>query len=590
MKLTHGHLLIRGAAWLICLAPLYAQDETAPAVENGIIPVARDTGPALRPAGEEELISITLDDVPLVDVVRMFTRISGVNIIASAEDLEGSVTVNLSDVAWQPALSSILEMHSLALIEKEPGSGVYSIVPRAADAPPPMATKSFQLKFSTVADVSPIVKSMLEEGATLSEFSSRNMIVVRSTPENLAAVQKLISEIDLPTRQVCIETKFMELTDSASKQLGIRWDSLEAFGIRGSLGPFSRTEQVETGKTREDTLSRFDRRQRTDTVDEKYDMFDQQYETEELEIVELPDGSFVQIRTLEPTRQVIDTIDTGQDVTSDIVDTFSKAITEEQSAILELDSFEAVLSALKKTDGVSIISNPKIIVANGSTNAFFAVGQREPIIRTELSRGTAESPGDKLTAELDTGINTDYIKQGYLETGIDLRVVPVIKTDELIEAKIRPKLVRRLQPDKVVGENSWPRIAVKEIRTRFTLRSGQTVAIGGLTDISDDTKVSKIPLLGDLPFVGKYLFSHTADIKSQIETIIFVTLSLAEPDMLYENVGIPENAELVHKRRVENRVRRRKFQDDLEQLEEATRAEEAAHAEEVKSRLLQRRE
>jgi type II secretory pathway component GspD/PulD (secretin) len=541
-------------------------------------------------AGGTELISITLDDVPLVDVVRMFTRISGVNIIASAEDLQGNVTVNLNDVSWKPALGSILAMHNLALVEKEPGSSVYSVVPRAPDAPPPMVTRSFTLHFSTVSDVAPVVESMLSEGGTLSAFGSRNIIVVRSTSENLAEIQDLIDDIDIPTKQVCIETKFMELTDAASKKLGINWSSLDEFGVKARLGPFSRTEDTTATKTRTDALSRFDTRQNTDTVQNFYDLDNQPYETlEDLEIIERPDGTYEELATLVPTREVTDTIDLGQNVTMDIVEDFTKTIVESQSAIMEMDAFELVLSALKTTDGVTIISNPKMIVANGSTNAFFSVGEQEPIIKQEVTRGTAESPGDKVSSELDVSINTDNIQDGYLRTGIDLRVVPVVKTDDLIEASIRPKLVRRLLPDKTVGDNSWPRISVKEIFTQFTLRSGQTVAIGGLTGASEDKKVSKIPLLGDLPLVGKYLFSHTADVHEQTETIIFVTLSLAMPELLYEDAGIPGQSQLVHKERIEKQQQREQFQIELEQIEDAARRESEARSRRAKSDLLKRR-
>ena len=217
-----------------------------------------------------------------------------------------------------------------------------------------------------------------------------------------------------------------------------------------------------------------------------------------------------------------------------------------------------------------------------------SVGEREPIIKTEVQRGTQDSPGDKVTAELDTAITTDYIKAGYLETGINLQVVPVVKTDDMIQAFIAPKLVRRVLPDKVVGENSWPRISVKEIRTKFTLRSGQTVAIGGLTSTQDDKKVSKVPLFGDIPLLGKYLFSHTEDMQRQVETIIFVTLSLAEPEMLYREAGIPERAELVHEHMIQNQVHQQQFEEDLQRLRET--AEEASSESRAKSRLLRRRE
>ncbi|MEI6150565.1 MAG: hypothetical protein WCS01_15805, partial [bacterium] len=79
--------------------------------------------PTFGPEGSRQnLISISLDDVPLQDVVRLFTRISGANIIATSTNLQGKVTVNLQDVEWKPALGSILDMYSMMIAEKIPGS------------------------------------------------------------------------------------------------------------------------------------------------------------------------------------------------------------------------------------------------------------------------------------------------------------------------------------------------------------------------------------------------------------------------------------------------------------------------------------
>jgi len=491
---------------------------------------------------EGNLINITLNDVELSDVVRMFTRISGANIVASPTNLTGRVTVNLEDVEWKSALKSILDMHSLTLVETLPESGVYSVVQRPHDAPEPMIVKTIFLKYTTVAEVVPVVKTMLVENAKLSEFPSRNAIVVKSTAANLGEVAQLVREIDLTSKQVCIETVFMELSDEASKALGIKWDVLKEFSVGFEAGPYEETMDVKETRSREYAVKKWD------YDGQKSDRWTY-YETEPLE-------------------------EDGKDVDSAIKDTYLKTIEKAEAMVLEFDDLDIVLSALENTDGVSIISNPKMIVANGSTNAFFSVGSREPIIKKEVTRGTEESPGDKTTAMLDTDINTDYIKEGYLETGIMLRVIPIVKTDDLIEADITPSL-RRKTGTKIVDDNSWPIISVKEIRTRFTLRSGQTVAIGGLTDTEDDVEVNKIPLLGDIPLIGKYLFSHTSDTKKQIETIIFVTLTLAPPKSMRSDHGIPVNAELVHKRMIQSEARRKQFLADLKKMKEAAAAKAA---------------
>ncbi|MBM4144019.1 MAG: hypothetical protein FJ225_10580 [Lentisphaerae bacterium] len=577
------------------------EETAAPAAERSeeiLVPVEggpEDVDAAVggKMAGEEgrpgkELISIALDDVPLEDVVRMFTRITDANIIAVASNLEGSVTVNLTDVEWQPALRSILEMHNLSLVERTPGSGVYSVVPRPADAPEPMIVETVFLRYATVSDVAPVLRGMLVTNGMVSVFPSRNAMVIKTTERNLGEMKQIIAELDMPAKQVCIETKFMELNDMASEKLGLRWDSLDQFGAQIGLGPFTRKEDTTSTRDKQNTLRRWDRRQSVDTLDERYDMDNVEYEESTTTYVEGPPGTYVPQTVQTPARTVTDTIDTGEERESEIVNTFATAIAEQQAAILTLDSFNLVLSALKRMDGVTIVSNPKIIVESGSTNASFSVGEREPIIRKDIQRGTQDSPGDIVTAQLDTQINTDRIKQGYLATGIDLRVFPVVKTDDMIEADIRPSLKRKTG-DKEVEGNTWPIISVKEIHTKFTLRSGQTVAIGGLTDTQDGKRSAKVPLLGDIPLVGKYIFSHLDDSVRQVETIIFVTLSLADPAGLRRDTGIPGDAELVHKQLLETEARKQKFQAQMEALREVGNAEKEDKADRAKSRLLRRR-
>ena len=366
----------------------------------------------------------------------------------------------------------------------------------------------------------------------------------------------------------------MELDDSASKQLGIRWDSLEGLNVAFTPGPFAYDRTVTRGESRDHTRSVWDTSSSTDSEAHYRDSDGNVLVEQEYEYIDLDnDGTFTGageiISRESPTTTRTIALTDGYANESDLLSTFTKTVAESQSALLEVDTLNFVLSALKQTEGVSVISNPKMIVTSGDTNAIFSVGSREPIIAVETAFATSDGSSDRLTAELDTEINTDFIKEGYLETGISLQVIPVVKTDDLIEAYIAPSL-RTKTAEKVVGENSWPIIRVKEIRTTFTLSSGQTVAIGGLTDTTESEETSKVPLLGDIPLLGKYLFSHTSTVKSQVETIIFVTLSLAEPTELSELTGGPEGARLVHKKLIKGEAEKAQFDAELEVIREET--------------------
>jgi len=566
MLVASSCVLLAGWATAQVIAPADGTTEFTPAPIASLPTLAQN---AISPDTPSR-ISISLDDVELIDVVRMFSRIASANIIANPEILTARVTVNLDDVEWRPALSSILSMHGLALVERPQGSGVYSVIDQPPDAPVPMTVRTIFVNYTTVDEVTSVVERMLSSGATLSTFPSRNAMVIRDTEESLNEIERVIEQIDVQSKQVVVETQFMELNDRALKQLGVRWDSLAELGLNFQAGPFVRQEQTERISSRIDNQNRTDSLTRTDDSALYYDAFGTQLERTEFEVIEVPGLPPEVITRVEPSRTVGSNEERSQLNTSDFIESATRTVTSGSAAILNVDSLNIVLSALKQTDGVSIVSNPKIIVASGSTNAFFSVGEREPIIKRTILRGTTDSPGDQIVAELDTGINTEYIRSGYLNTGIELQVVPTVKTDDLIEARIEPSLRRKIG-EKAVDGNVWPEIAVKEIRTHFTLDSGQTVAIGGLTDTQESKQTSKVPLLGDIPIIGKYLFSHERDETRQTETIIFVTLGLADPMTIGRNEGIPQRSELVHRKEARDRMRRLEIQAELEELQEAAR-------------------
>ena len=207
------------------------------------------------------LITLALDDVDLEDTVRMFAQTAGANIIASGALLDGKrVTVNLRDVDWQQALRSILEIHGLSLVEQVAGSGVFSIQAKAPDAPEPTQVETFYLDFTTVGEIRDPVKGMLKSNAVLTAFPSRNALVVRSTEANLREIGTLIESLDQPGRQVLIETKIMELSDSAMKELGVRWDSLKEFGVSADINPFSYGQKSTDTRTTENRSHQLDGR------------------------------------------------------------------------------------------------------------------------------------------------------------------------------------------------------------------------------------------------------------------------------------------------------------------------------------------
>jgi type II secretory pathway component GspD/PulD (secretin) len=239
-----------------------------------------------------------------------------------------------------------------------------------------------------------------------------------------------------------------------------------------------------------------------------------------------------------PTRSVSDNINQSRDVSRELQDSYSKSLTDVRTAVLSADQFRIMLSALKQQNGISIVSNPKIIVANEET-ATIHIGENEPNIKGTVTPGQ-QGQANSITYSLDGA-------KPYFEFGISLDVTPTINNASNITVRIKPTLSRFVRNKVTPDNNSFPVEATKTIKTVFSLDDGKTAAIGGLTETQDREVTKKIPLLGDLPLIGKWLFSHTHTQKSQQETIIFVTVGIASPGSIQRNEGLPEDAELVQR-------------------------------------------
>jgi type IV pilus assembly protein PilQ len=512
--------------------------------------VATETVPVDSfPSSEKQnLISVALDDVPLQDVVRLFTKISGANIIASSTNLQGKVTVNLQDVEWKPALDSILDMYSLMVIEKVPASSIYSVTVRPPGAADPMISQSIFLNHAQVSNVAAIVTRMLVKDGIVSAFPNANALVIRSTAANINEIRKVVEEIDLPRQQVYIEAKFLELTDEAIKDLGINWQVLEGYGV--GLATISQTLT--------DSRSKFNgQRTGLGTVDSDLraagasspgvpgsGATDSRSSKDVLTSGNSLSLSDTTLNGLQSTvssssgRDVSDTISKSANYSRESERIAGQHLSDVRTAVLSADDFRVVLSALQQINGISVVSNPKIIVANEET-ANIKIGNKEPNIKGTVTPGQ-QGQANTTTYALDE-------KLPYFQYGITVDVTPTINSQGNIRVNIVPTLSRFISNKTSPDNNTYPITSEKTIKTSFSLESGKTAAIGGLTETEERDEVKKVPLLGDIPLIGKYLFTHTHKRRTQTETIIFVTVGLANPKTLQRDEGLPEDTTLTQR-------------------------------------------
>lgn len=493
--------------------------DAAAGVSADVISLAAETAPGS--SMQDGLISLSLKGVTLQEVVRLFSQLSNANIIVpslvpAGEAPEPRMDVNLTNVEWKPALQAILETQGMELYEKIPGTAVYGIRPKIPDAPEPLEVRVFKLDYATVSSVTNLMAGLVGEGGGVAAFPARNVIVVKSTTKALSEIEEIIKRVDLPREQVFIEAKFMELTDSASDKLGIDWQTLSGYNM--SAGPFG--ANYSKTKTDAGTIGT------TAGGGEAPALYG------------TPAGSGLFFENQGP----------------DFVQTLES---QTMSAVLNADKFNLVLSALKEINGVKIVSNPKVIVANEET-ATIHIGAKKPNVR-----GTTTTAGE---TQLITTYALDAAEP-YFTDGIKVDVTPTVNTENNIAVKIQPTLERLdSEPTKAPDGTLFFGKSTKTITTVFGLQSGQTAAIGGLTEVTNSDFESKIPVLGSIPLLGR-LFSYNSKTKNQAETIIFVTVGMANPDLITPETGLPEDTSLARRYKLTSGTDRAAEREKIKVLE-----------------------
>lgn len=114
--------------------------------------------------------------------------------------------------------------------------------------------------------------------------------------------------------------------------------------------------------------------------------------------------------------------------------------------------------------------------------------------------------------------------------------------------EIEPSISELVKYFELQGINSetpsakFPVIKMQRLKTTFTMNDGKTAVIGGLTKTTEENVDSGIPWLRKLPWVGQRVFGWKSREKEQREIIVFVTVGLADPVEMKQDVGLPKNA------------------------------------------------
>ena len=454
------------------------------------------------PGFQGDKLSLNFQNIEVRALLQVIADFTNFNVVTS-DTVTGTVTLRLKDVPWDQALDIILQSRGLGVRKN---GNVLWVAPKEELAAreqvdleakkkvaelEPLRTQAFQLNYTKSEEVARSLsgQSLGGSGGSASGnggggggnsnptrilsprgsviFESRtNQLFVSDIPSKLEEIQSLIGKIDIPVRQVLIEARIVEADDSFGRALGIKLGSADLRGVRGGTPGYG-----VAGDTRV-------------TVGGNY--------------------SAISAQTLQPNGTFsVDARGAYNNQFVNLPANVSTGFGGGTAATIALSLFGASanrflnleLSALEAEGKGNIVSSPRVITADQQ--------------KASIEQGE-EIPFQQATSSGATSIQ-------FKKASLRLEVTPQITPEGNVILDVEVNKDSR-------GEltAAGPAINTKQVKTQVLVENGGTVVIGGIYTQNERNEINKVPLLGDIPYLG-LLFQNRVRTTSKTELLVFIT-------------------------------------------------------------------
>ncbi|MBB6519799.1 type IV pilus secretin PilQ [Pseudoteredinibacter isoporae] len=450
-------------------------------------------------------LSLNFQNIEVRSVLQLIADITDLNLVAS-DTVGGSITLRLENVPWDQALSLVLKTKGL---DKRQVGNVLMVAPAAEIAErerleletqkqleelAPLRTEYIRVRYANARELFKLFNqpdnggvgsnasqdgnstgSILSERGQAIVDERTNSIILTDTEEKIQEFRKLIAQVDIPVRQVMIEARIVVANTDYRKELGVRWQAVGRHQIR------STTQRVPVLDSNGNATFDGNGQQifRTQTVNQRSGLFSGSTEA-------FSADNFDSNGVWTPTIDQANMVDLG--VANPFGSIAMWLSTDNGSLGLEL-------SALEDSGFAEIVSQPKVVTGDKQI-AFIESGQ-------EIGYQEASASGATSTS--------------FRQAVLKLEVTPQITPDDRI---IMDLLVKQ---DDINGFIAGvPVIDVNRIDTEVLVDNGQTIVLGGIFQDQVTKGTSKVPLLGDIPYLGR-LFKKDLQVREKRELLIFIT-------------------------------------------------------------------
>ena len=381
-------------------------------------------------------------------------------------------------------LEDVTALQAISIIVKAKGlfmdkiDNVYYIKTAAERTAEPTESDSYQFSYARAKEIAPLIASQLASKDPPQIDERTNTLFFRETRSNIDNIRKMLVQIDKPTRQVMIEARLVEVSADPVQAYGINW--------AGTFGSASAPQTITYG---------------------------------------VPNPAASPVPGAGPPTSGFGL---GNPNNNNFFGSLGHLIPG-QFAILSVPQFSAALTALNEDSDAEFLANPRVVTADNQ-QAKIEIIRNQPIPQLNFNEQTA------------TAVFGGFQDKNF---GNKLVVRPSINKDNFITLSVKPEISNKVSDFHFLFQGAdvtSPIIDTRTLDSNVLIKSGDTLAIGGLLSDQVTKGKTKVPVLGDIPVLGYAFQSHDNE-RHKRNLLVFVTPTIL--DQRY-GTGLEDQVSGVH--------------------------------------------
>lgn len=442
-------------------------------------------------------ISLDIKGMDIIDVLKLLANQGNLNIV-TGKNVTGRVSMFLKNVDVWDAFEIIVTANGLAYEKK---NGIINVI-SARDYELAHGEKygdrrilsTKKLKFANAKDVSAALNQIKSALGKVVIDTSSNTLILLDVPERILAMERIIDETDI---SYDLTTRVFELNYAQPDKIKEQLQELLTENV-GIIKTDERTNKIVV----------IDYPTKIAQIELLIDAFDEK--TKQV----LIEAKIIQVILSDTYKMGIDWKYIASKQLNITAFNINRALNTQGAQVVggaevptSTDDFRVVMDMLKTFGDAKTLSTPRITVTNGQ-EAKILVGTKQVYVTDTVT-------------QTNSGINTAEQVQ-FIDVGVKLYVTPTISKDGFITMKIRPEVSSATTSYTTAQGNEIPIVDTSEAETTVIVKDGVTLVMGGLMKNENVKNVYKLPLLGEIPFLGG-LFRRTEDTTTKTELVIFLT-------------------------------------------------------------------